>query len=229
MTVPVQTVASGTVNAAASCTANIIATLSGSMLVVLCPVRMNAAGNTWTISDSKGNTYQLAVQTGTGNQDQSLIYYCLNPIAGVISVTLTPNGTTMFGEITVVEWPGGVGGLFALDQIGQTYQTTGSPITVTATGADITNTDAVFACMEERGNGVGDNPSDPPAGYIHLSVQTSGAVNADESCYKINSSGGTNTVTWAYLGGATLTSGALASFTTIQSSASAPLMGQACL
>jgi hypothetical protein len=80
------------------------------------------------------------------------------------------------------------GSIIGFDQEGAHKQTSpaNGPITVTATAANTSTFDIVFACMCEQGNGIGDNPTDPPSGFIHLSVTTNGSTLANECCYRID-------------------------------------------
>lgn len=211
MTVPVQTVQSSVVSGAASIVCTISASGSGNPLIVLCPVGPGSGAPTFALTDNESNTYVKRADSGNIANDQSMIFDCLSPIAGVTTITLTPTGGVVSGSITVIEWPT----TLTADQHGSHTQATpaNGPITATSTSVNTSANDVVFACMQEQGAGAGDNPTDPPATFTHLSVTTSGGINANECCYRINSSIVTDTASWTWSNGPTNASAAIASYT----------------
>ena len=214
MTTPVQTVQSTQVSAATSCPCTITASLGGP-LIVLCPVGMSGSAVSWAVTDNRGNTYVKRADTGGsagGGFVEAMIWDCLSPGTGVTTITLTPTGKTANGTITVVEMP--AGSILGFDQAGFHGQTTPAdgPIVVTASAPDTNAGDFVFACMCEQGNGVGDNPTDPPSGFTHLSVTTNGNTLANEWCWRTNSGIVTDSASWTWSNGPTNAAAAIVSY-----------------
>ena len=69
----------------------------------------NATSNITSVTDSAGNTYQLAVPTARGNGISQAIYYAKNikaAAAGTNTVTVTFNTATPFVDIRALEYSG---------------------------------------------------------------------------------------------------------------------------
>ena len=210
MTTPVQNPQSSVINAGSSVSVTMTAIGTGS-LVVLCPVSCSGGGITWAVSDNKSNAYVQRVYSGILSFDNTLIFDCLLPVSGVTTITLTPTGGTVNGSITAVEWPSAL----SFDQKGSTVQASpaNGPVVATCTAPDSAANDVVFACMQEQGSGIGDDPTDPPSGWLHLSVTTNGNINANQCSYRVNSSVLTDSASWTWTNGATGASAGVASYT----------------
>ena len=211
MTTPIQVVQSTQANAATSCPCTITASLGGP-LIVLCPVGMSGGAVSWAVTDNQGNTYVKRADSGQNGFTEAMIWDCLSPGAGVTTVTLTPTGETVNGAVTIIEMP--AGSILGFDQEGAHKQTTpaNGPIVATATAPDTNAGDFVFACMCEQGNGAGDNPTDPPSGFTHLSVQTNGNIIAQECCWRTNSGIVTDSASWTWSNGPTAAAAAIVSY-----------------
>lgn len=85
------------------------------------------------------------------------------------------------------------------DQTGEGSETSGTSLTVNASGANSQPNMLVLAVMAHSSLDTDLNISHPPSGYTGLAVQDNAADTvAHESCYKIVSAGETSSVTWTF-------------------------------
>lgn len=203
MTTVVQSVANQPLNNVASWSFTLTATGSGNLLVVKAGVQQfGGAGSpsSVTVTDNgSGNTWATAVfkqGTGTPADRFAIICYCLSVSAGVTSVTVTPNQGDFYGSSGIEEVSGGP---WALDQTGSANSAASGTVTVACSSVDIGTTDFVAAAVTVDGGQSNTAISDPPSGYTSSSVnQDDSNFAASETCYRINSSAVTDSVTWTY-------------------------------
>lgn len=214
MTVVVQSVHNQPINGVGSWSFTLSSTGAGNLLVVQAGVQQFGGTNptSFVVTDNgSGNTWATAVfKAGTGGDRFSVINYCLSTVAGVTSVTVTPNTGTFYGSSGAEEVSGGT---WALDQTGSAVASLGGTITLSCSAVDVGTTNFVAAAVQIGGGGSPSGISDPPTGYTSSSVeQDDNTFAGSETCYRINTSAVTDSVTWTSASGATGFPAAIASF-----------------
>lgn len=215
----IQNVASTGQSGSASFSITISATQTGNAIIVAAPIENGLSVNKHTCGDNKGNTYvqrvvSLAAGGGSGAAQWAIIFDALSPTSGVTSVTITAGsgGGNCFGKAGVLEVAGGP----IFDQSGQAGTASNvSTQTVTASGADTTNTDLVVACICVFGaNSLGlSDPATGGATWTSMFVDQSGSTdNGAQGSYRINTGGGTNAATWSWTAGAAPAGSVVASY-----------------
>ena len=123
----------------------------------------NTTSNITSVTDSAGNTYQLAVPTARGNGVSQAIYYASNikaAAAGTNTVTTTFNTATPFVDIRALEYSG-------LDPINPFDVGTSASGTGTSANSGTVTTTAANALIFGAGTTQGDfsaaAPTSPPA------------------------------------------------------------------
>jgi hypothetical protein len=173
-----------------------------------------------TITDDKGNTYVLVYLSDLAFR-QAAVYWCQNPTAGVVKVSLA-NVDQVYGLWSIQE----VLGLTGTDQAAEAA-VTGTPAscTVTMSAPDSSPNDYVVGVLS-TGNGSADTGiQDPPTGYISLGAfQNDNNIAGVGICYRINASDLTDSVEWSVDQGTEGDPGILVSFS--GHSAAVPLPGR---
>jgi hypothetical protein len=151
-----------------------------------------------TVTDNQGNTWATAAFSILNNGAGAISYCVPTTSSGTFTVTAQPtvSGTSDAAVgVALQEWSGMSATPF--DQSGTSNAISGSPFTVTASGANATADSLVCALLTARSTITAIDNNPPSTGYTHVfSSLTSGATEPAVASYKVVTAGETSSADW---------------------------------